>query len=98
MISTSHCNDDRLYTASASVPGVHHRVGLSRDEEHELAARIANGDREARNRMVQANLRLVSKIALAFRGRGLPLDDLIGEGNLGLIRAAQEFDPRFGTR
>jgi RNA polymerase primary sigma factor len=98
MNMTTQCNDHRLDTAPASVPGIHRRSGLSRAEEHELAARIANGDHEARNHMVRANLRLVSKIALAFRGRGLPLDDLIGEGNLGLIRAAQEFDPRFGTR
>jgi hypothetical protein len=98
MNMTTQCNDHRLDTAPASVPGIHRRSGLSRAEEHELAARIANGDHEARNHMVRANLRLVSKIALAFRGRGLPLDDLIGEGNLGLIRAAQEFDPRIETR
>ena len=48
--------------------------------------------------MIQANLRLVVKIARDYVGRGMPLDDLIGEGNLGLIRAAEEFDPRFGTR
>jgi RNA polymerase primary sigma factor len=71
---------------------------LSRDEEHELAGLIANGDRDARNRLVQANLPLVIKIANDFRGRGMDLNDLIGEGNLGLIRAAEEFDPSFGTR
>ena len=48
--------------------------------------------------MIQANLRLVVKIARDYVGRGIALDDLIGEGNLGLIRAAEEFDPRFGTR
>jgi RNA polymerase primary sigma factor len=48
--------------------------------------------------MIQANLRLVVKIARDYVGRGIVLDDLIGEGNLGLIRAAEEFDPRFGTR
>ena len=48
--------------------------------------------------MIQANLRLVVKIAQDYVGRGIVLDDLIGEGNLGLIRAAEEFDPRFGTR
>ena len=71
---------------------------LSATEECELAEAIARGDRDARGRMIQANLRLVVKIARDYTGRGLSLDDLIGEGNLGLIRAAEEFDPRFGTR
>ena len=71
---------------------------LSAAEEHALAEAIAKGDRDARARMIQANLRLVVKIARDYMGRGLILDDLIGEGNLGLIRAAEEFDPRFGTR
>lgn len=71
---------------------------LSAAEECELADAIARGDSDARSRLIQANLRLVVTIAREFRGRGLTLDDLIGEGNLGLIRAAQEFQPRFGTR
>ena len=49
-------------------------------------------------RMIQANLRLVVKIAREYLGRGIVLEDLIGEGNLGLIRAAEDFDPRFGTQ
>ena len=75
-----------------------HYRGLSRNEEYELAGLIAVGNSDARNRLVQVNLPLVIKIASDFRGRGLDLDDLIGEGNLGLIRAAKDFDPRFGTR
>ena len=71
---------------------------LTAAEEHTLAEAIAQGDREARARMIQANLRLVVKIAREYVGRGMLLDDLIGEGNLGLIRAAEEYDPRFGTR
>ena len=71
---------------------------LTAAEECELADAIDRGDREARTRMIQANLRLVVKIARDYVGRGIVLDDLIGEGNLGLIRAAEEFDPRFGTR
>jgi RNA polymerase primary sigma factor len=67
-------------------------------EEEDLAAPIACGDRDARARMIRANLRLVVKIAHDYVGRGIVLDDLIGEGNMGLIRAAEEFDPRFGTR
>ncbi|MGO9471458.1 MAG: RNA polymerase sigma factor RpoD/SigA [Isosphaeraceae bacterium] len=72
--------------------------GLSREEEHLLAAMVAKGDRSARNRMVQANLPLVKKIARDFVGRGLELEDLVGEGNLGLMRAAEGFDPSFGAR
>jgi len=71
---------------------------LSAMEERELAEAIARGDRDARTRMIQSNLRLVVKIARDYVGRGMVLDDLIGEGNLGLIRASEEFDPRFGTR
>jgi RNA polymerase primary sigma factor len=71
---------------------------LTATEECELARAIARGDAGARSRMIQANLRLVVKIARDYVGRGIVLDDLIGEGNLGLIRAAEEFDPRFGTR
>jgi RNA polymerase primary sigma factor len=71
---------------------------LTAAEERELAAAIALGDKDARKRMIEANLRLVVKIARDYVGRGIALDDLIGEGNLGLIRATQEYDPRFGTR
>ena len=71
---------------------------LSAAEERELAEAIARGDCDARTRMIEVNLRLVVKIARDYLGRGMLIDDLIGEGNLGLIRAAEEFDPRFGTR
>jgi RNA polymerase primary sigma factor len=71
---------------------------LSAAEECLLARAIKAGDRDARARMIRANLRLVVKIARDYAGRGMSLDDLIGEGNLGLIRATEDFDPRFGTR
>ncbi len=71
---------------------------LTAAEECPLAEAIARGDKDARSRMIQANLRLVVKIARDYVGRGMILEDLIGEGNLGLIRAAEEFQPRFGTR
>ncbi len=71
---------------------------LSAAEERELAGAIAQGDKDARTRMIQANLRLVVKIARDYLGRGMVLEDLVGEGNLGLIRATEEFDPDFGTR
>jgi len=71
---------------------------LSADEELELAARIEQGDVEARDRMVRANLRLVVNISRGYTGKGLGLQDLIEEGNLGLLRAVEGFDPTVGTR
>jgi RNA polymerase primary sigma factor len=84
--------------AAATARGGRSRDRLSRDEEYELAGRVAEGDRGARNRLVQANLGLVVSIARRYMGKGLDLEDLVGEGNLGLVRAAEAFDPRFGTR
>jgi len=71
---------------------------LTADEEKMLARRIAEGDRTARDRMVRANLRLVVNIARGYVGKGLALQDLIEEGNLGLLRAVEGFDPNVGTR
>ncbi len=71
---------------------------LSALDEQELAGRIAQGDAEARDRMVRANLRLVVNIARGYSGKGLGLQDLIEEGNLGLLRAVEGFDPHMGTR
>lgn len=71
---------------------------LSADEEKELAYRIETGDAEARDRMVRANLRLVVNIARGYTGKGLGLQDLIEEGNLGLLRAVEGFDPSMNTR
>jgi RNA polymerase primary sigma factor len=71
---------------------------LSADDEHELAIAIGEGDTEARDRMVRANLRLVVNIARGYTGKGLGLQDLIEEGNLGLLRAVEGFDPAIGTR
>src|SRR6187401_2268205 len=71
---------------------------LSANEEKELAYRIEDGDNEARDRMVRANLRLVVNIARGYTGKGLSLQDLIEEGNRGLLRAVEGFDPNMGTR
>ena len=71
---------------------------LTADEEKELARAIALGDVRARDRMVRANLRLVVNIARGYTGKGLGLQDLIEEGNLGLLRAVEGFDPDMGTR
>ncbi len=71
---------------------------LSAEEEMDLAARIAKGDVMARDQMVRANLRLVVNISRGYTGKGLGLQDLIEEGNLGLLRAVEGFDPVHGTR
>jgi RNA polymerase primary sigma factor len=71
---------------------------LTAQDERDLAHRIAEGDATARDRMVRANLRLVVNIARGYTGKGLGLQDLIEEGNLGLLRAVEGFDPAVGTR
>jgi RNA polymerase primary sigma factor len=71
---------------------------LSAAEERELAERVAEGDPEARDHMVKANLRLVVNIARNYLGKGLCLEDLIEEGNLGLLRAVEGFDGSMDTR
>ncbi|WP_211363117.1 RNA polymerase sigma factor RpoS [Thermochromatium tepidum] len=71
---------------------------LTAEEEIQLARRAQAGDNAARQRMIVSNLRLVVKIARRYLNRGLPLLDLIEEGNLGLIRAVEKFDPERGFR
>jgi RNA polymerase primary sigma factor len=71
---------------------------LTPQEEIELAARIKNGDKKAREQMIKANLRLVVKIARDYEGIGLPLLDLISEGNIGLMKAVERFDPSKGAK
>jgi RNA polymerase primary sigma factor len=71
---------------------------LTRQAEIKLAARIKKGDKKAREEMIKANLPLVVKIARGFEGIGLPLLDLVSEGNLGLMEAVGRFDPTAGSR
>ena len=71
---------------------------LTREEEVELADRIKVGDAEARAHMIKANLRLVVKIAQDYANYGLPLLDLISEGNIGLMKAVERFDPNKGGK
>jgi RNA polymerase primary sigma factor len=71
---------------------------LTPDQEVELAAKIKKGDKKAREQMIKANLRLVVKIAHDYEGFGLPLLDLISEGNIGLMKAVERFDPAKGGK
>ncbi|MDI9571549.1 MAG: RNA polymerase sigma factor RpoD/SigA [Candidatus Cloacimonadota bacterium] len=66
---------------------------LSREEEHDLAIKAKNGDVDAMNKLIQANLKFVVKIASRYQNRGLSLSELISEGNIGLIKAIEKFDP-----
>ena len=83
----------RLYLSEIGVSPL-----LTADEEKDLSRRALAGDEKARQRMIESNLRLVVKIARRYINRGLPLLDLIEEGNLGLIHAVKKFDPERGFR
>jgi RNA polymerase primary sigma factor len=71
---------------------------LTREEEQALAKRIKKGDEKARTHMIRANLRLVVKIAHDYANLGLPIQDLISEGNIGLMKAVERFDARRGVK
>src|SRR5262249_44673415 len=71
---------------------------LTREEEIALAKRIKKGDEQAREHMIKANLRLVVKIARDYEGLGLPLLDLINEGNIGLMKGVERFNPAKGAK
>ena len=71
---------------------------LTAEEEQDLAQRIQAGDQHSKEQFIQANLRLVVGIAKRYQGRGLALEDLIQEGNIGLLRAVEKFDPTKGYK
>ena len=71
---------------------------LTPEEEVALARRVRKGDKKAREQMIKANLRLVVKIARDYEGLGVPLLDLVNEGNIGLMKGVQRFDPRKGAK
>ena len=84
------------------IPGYFARIDkgnlLSHDEERDLSRRARSGDTSARQRLVEKNLRLVVSVAKKYRGMGLPFEDLIQEGNIGLMKAVEKFDPERGWR
>jgi RNA polymerase primary sigma factor len=71
---------------------------LTHEEEIDLGRRVREGDKTARAKLIEKNLRLVIPVAKKYRGMGLPFGDLIQEGNIGLMRAADKFDPEKGFR
>ena len=85
-------------TMKVYIQDIGHIPLLTIEEETDLAKQIANGSDEARSKLIRSNLRLVVKIAHDFKGLGLPLLDLISEGNIGLMRAVEKFDPGKGAK
>jgi RNA polymerase primary sigma factor len=95
-------DDEHRYVASDALQHFLKNIGkirlLTASQEVELAKRIERGDHSAKQAMVEANLRLVVSIAKRYRNQGLPFLDLIQEGTIGLVRAAEKFDHRLGFK
>ena len=91
-------NYDVDYSLKIYMRDINETLLLTREEEADLAKRIQNGDEKARVTMINANLRLVVKIAREYVNYGLSLPDLISEGNIGLIKAVDRFDPTKGGK
>ena len=98
MTATREVTQDELDATRMYLGEIGFSPLLTAEEEVHYARRALQGDAEARNRMVESNLRLVVKIARRYMNRGLTLLDLIEEGNLGLIHAVEKFDPERGFR
>src|ERR671913_2509050 len=93
---------DRMGEAPELIPGYFARIGtgklLNHQEEIHLSKSAKKGDEAARKRLIEKNLKLVVSIAKKSRGHGLPFEDLIQEGNIGLMKAVEKFDPDRGFR
>lgn len=96
--SSADLNHQVLDAATLYLREIGYAPLLTADEEKSLAFKLRKGDEAARHRMIESNLRLVVKIARRYVNRGLDLLDLIEEGNLGLMRAVEKFDPELGFR
>ena len=94
--------DDRRYRAKDPIRDYMRKISvfplLTREEESALGERIKAGDKEAKDKMINSNLRLVVNVAKRYTGQGLSFEDLIQEGNAGLMRAVEKFDYRLGNK
>ena len=91
-------NESNLTDLANYCDVIKHSKGLSREKERELALKIKEGDEDALNELVTANLKYVVTVAKQFAWCGLPVYDLVSEGNIGLMTAAKKFDPSKGTK
>jgi len=91
-------NNEKFNEISQYCESIKDSKGLTREEESELAELIKNGDNTALNKLVTANLKYVVRVAKRYVWANIPIYDLISEGNLGLIAAAKNFNPSFGTK
>ena len=91
-------NESNLTDLANYCDTIKHSKGLSREKERELALKIKEGDEDALNELVTANLKYVVTVAKQFAWCGLPVYDLVSEGNIGLMTAAKKFDPSKGTK
>lgn len=96
-IKQSITNRDRD-SVNLYLKDISHIKLLSPEEEKEIAIKAKNGDKRARDRLISANTRFVVSVAKQYQGQGLDLEDLIAEGNAGLIKAADKFDPDRGYK
>jgi RNA polymerase primary sigma factor len=94
----AHSNSGRNRSLDTYLRDVNRYPLLSREEEHQLALRTQGGDRAAEERLINSNLRFVVSVARRYVGQGLPIEDLINAGNLGLVKAARRFDPGRGFK
>lgn len=97
-LKISNFYTDRDYLTTSYFKDVSKNKPLTPEQEVELAVKIKQGDIDARNKLVSANIRFVISVAKQYQHQGLPLPDLINEGNIGLIKAAQLFDPTKGFK
>lgn len=92
----SAMNDDDMDSLSIYLKEINKIPMISHEEEYELALRAQRGDKKAREKLINSNLRFVVTVAKKFQGQGLPLEDLINEGNVGLLIALDKFEPEKG--
>lgn len=96
MLNSESAYDDDRDVLSIYLKEINRIPMISHEEENELALKAKAGDKRAREKLINSNLRFVVTVAKKYQGQGLPLEDLINEGNLGLLTALEKFEPEKG--